>query len=108
LFVPGLGQLYIHKISTAFIGVFSVTILFYLSHFLEAVTLLILGEVQQATSVLNPQWFLFLPSFYGFFVYDAYVKAVENNILFEKEQRQFLQDHYQNPHFAIVKGERVT
>src|SRR5699024_5089804 len=33
LFVPGLGQLYIHRLGTTFVGIFSTTILFYLSNF---------------------------------------------------------------------------
>lgn len=107
MFAPGLGQLYIHRVLTAFIGVGATIVLFYLSNFLEAVTLLIVGEVQQATTVLEPEWLLFLPSIYGFSIYDAYINTVENNKLFEKEQRRFLKDNYQNPDFRILKGKRV-
>lgn len=104
LFLPGLGQLYIHRLGTAFLGVLSATICFYLSHALEAGLLLILGEVQQATSVLKSRWLLFLPSIYGFFMFDAYIDTVENNKLFKKEQQQFLKDNFQPPHFEIQKN----
>ncbi|MBP1970216.1 TM2 domain-containing membrane protein YozV [Virgibacillus natechei] len=107
LFVPGLGQLYIHRIVTAFFIISWVVIFFYFSHILEAVVLLYLGEVQQATSVLNGQWFLMLPSTYGFAIYDAYMNTVENNKLYEREQRRFLKDNYQNPDFRILKGQKV-
>ncbi|WP_373895187.1 hypothetical protein [Virgibacillus sp. CBA3643] len=107
LFVPGLGHLYIHRIVIAFFLIILAALFFYLSHFLEAVFLLCLGEVGQATAVLEPEWLLMLPSIFGFSVYDAYVKTVENNKLFEKEQRQFLKDNYQNPNFQILKGKKV-
>lgn len=107
LFVPGLGQLYIHRLGTAFFVIVSTIGIFYFSHALEAVTLLILGQVQQATSVLNAQWFLFLPSVYGFSIYDSYMNTVENNKLFEKEQRRFLKDNYQYPDFRVLKGQKV-
>jgi len=105
--VPGLGQLYIHRIITAFFVIFWVILFFYLSHFLEAVTLLFLGEVSQATSVLSGQYLLMLPSIYGFAMYDAYVNTIENNKLFKKEQRKFLKENYQHPEFKLLKGQKV-
>lgn len=107
LFVPGLGQLYLHRIVSAFFVLAWVLSFFYLSHGLEAANLLLLGKVHSATSVLKPEWFLFFPSIYGFSVYDAYMNSVENNKLFEREQRTYLQDHYQNSNFKVQKGARV-
>ena len=105
--VPGLGQLYIHRIITAFFVIFWAILFYYLSNSLEAVTFLILGEVEQATSVLNQKYLLMLPSIYGFSIYDAYVNTIENNKLFEREQRKFLKDNYQHPQFRLVKGKKV-
>lgn len=107
LFVPGLGQLYIHRILTAFFVILWVVTFFYFSHALEAASLLFLGEIEKATSILNPEWLLFLPSHYGFAVFDAYMNTVENNKLFEKEQRNYLQENYQSKGFTILKGEKV-
>lgn len=107
LFVPGLGQLYIHRIITAFFVIIWTVIFFYFSNALEGVTLLFLGEVQQATSVFDAQWFLFLPSTYGFAIYDSYINTVENNKLFEKEQRKYLQLNFQHPNFRLRKGQKV-
>jgi hypothetical protein len=107
LFVPGLGQLYLHRILTSFFVIIWLVIFFYYSHVLEAVSLLFLGELQKATSVLNPEWLLFLPSVYGFAVFDAYMNAVENNKLYEKEQRKHLRKNYQSPGFKILKGQKV-
>src|SRR5699024_740223 len=95
--IPGLGQLYIHRIITAFFVIFWAVLFFYFSHVLEAGVLLILGEIKQATSVLKGEYLLMLPSIYGFAVYDAYVNTVENNKLFEREQRRFLKKNYQHP-----------
>lgn len=107
LFVPGLGQLYIHRILTAFFAIIWLVIFFYYSHVLEAVSLLFLGKVQEATSVLNPEWLLFLPSVYGFAVFDSYMNTVENNKLYEKEQRNHLKENYQATGFKIIKGQKV-
>lgn len=106
-FIPGLGQLYVHRVLTA-VFIFTWTALFlHHSHILEAIPHLILGNVQQATSVLNPAWLLFLPSMYGFAIFDAYVSTVENNKLFEREQRKFLRDRYQCPDFQLRKGQKM-
>lgn len=107
LFIPGLGQLYIHRILTALFLIIWLVAFFYYSHVLEAVSLLFLGEVQKATSVLKPKWLMMLPSLYGFAAYDAYMNTVENNKLYEKEQRKYLQENYQAADFQILKGRKV-
>ncbi len=107
LFVPGLGQLYIHRIVTAFFIVIWVIIFAYYSRGLEAISLLFLGKINEATKVLNWEWLLFFPSIYGFATYDAYINAVENNKLFENELSSFLKENYQSPRFSICKGKKV-
>jgi hypothetical protein len=107
LFIPGLGQMYIHRILTALFLIIWLVVFFYYSHVLESVSLLFLGEVQKATSVLKPKWLLMLPSLYGFAAYDAYMNTVENNKLYEKEQRKYLQENYQAADFQILKGRKV-
>lgn len=105
--VPGLGQLYIHRIvGAAFIVIWTVVFL-YFSRILEAVVLLFSGEVQLATAALDASWLIMLPSIYGFAIYDAYINCVENNKLFQKEQRRFLIENYQNPDFQLLKGQKV-
>jgi TM2 domain-containing membrane protein YozV len=105
--VPGLGQLYIHRIITAFFIVVWVVVFAYYSHGLEAISLLFLGKVKESTSVINSEWLLFFPSIYGFAIYDAYVNTIENNKLFEKELGDYLTENYQNPRFSIWKGKKV-
>jgi hypothetical protein len=107
LFVPGLGQLYIHRIITAFFIIVWVMIFAYYSRGLEAISLLFLGKIKQATAVLNIEWLLFFPSIYGFAVFDAYENTIENNKLFKREQSTFLMEHYQSPHFRVKKGTKV-
>lgn len=107
LFVPGLGQLYVHRIFMAFFIISWSTFFLYFSHMLEAIILLFSVGLMQATAVLEPEWMLFLPSIYFFAIYDAYMKAVESNKLFESEQKNFLKENYQNPDFQIIKGQKV-
>nr|WP_255648181.1 hypothetical protein [Pseudalkalibacillus hwajinpoensis] len=102
-FMPGLGQLYIHRIVTAFVVIIWSVIFFYYSHMLEGVSLLFLGEIKKATSVLEPEWLLMFPSLYGFAIFDAYMNTVENNKLYEKEQRRFLKNHYQAKTFRVLR-----
>ncbi|WJH33625.1 hypothetical protein N6H14_26970 [Paenibacillus sp. CC-CFT747] len=106
LFVPGLGQLYIHRIVGAFFIIIWTVVFFYYSRGLEAITLLFLGDIKQSTSLINPEWLLFLPSLYGFAVYDSYINTVENNKLFIKDQRAYLVKNYQSSSFQIKKGGR--
>lgn len=96
LFDARIGSIiYIHRILTGTFIVFFTIIFVYFSKILVAIHSLFLGQFEQATEVLNPQWFLFIPSHVAFGVYDAYVNTVENNKLFESEQRNFLQKNYQ-------------
>lgn len=106
-FLPGLGQLYLHRILTAFFIIVWLVTFFYFSHALEAVSLIFLGKMKEATSVIKSEWLLFLPSHYGFATYDAYINTVENNKLFEKELRNHLKENYQGKGFKILKGKKV-
>ena len=107
LLTPGLGQLYIHRVVTA-IFIMAFTIIFvYFSNVLVAIHFLFLGEIGQATEMLNPQWFLFIPSHIVFAVYDAYVNTVENNKLYVSEQRKYLQKNYQQYRLKISASHEV-
>jgi hypothetical protein len=105
--MPGLGQLYIHRVPSAAFAVIWSIVFFYYSHVLEGISLLFLGQVAKATSVLKPEWLLFIPSVTGFAIYDAYMNTVENNKLFDNEQKNFLQKDYQCPKFKVLKGQKV-
>ncbi len=107
LFVPGLGQLYVHRIVAAFFAVIWTVVFFYYSHGLDALTYLLMGDIRKSTSVINPEWLLFFPSIYGFSLYDAYINTVENNKLFNKEQRSYFRENYQSASFQILKGQKV-
>ncbi|MGM0791349.1 MAG: hypothetical protein ACQEUD_14760 [Bacillota bacterium] len=107
LFVPGLGQLYIHRIVSAFLGIIWTVIFFYYSHGLEALSYLLMGDIKKSTSVISPEWLLFFPSLYGFSLYDSYINTVENNKLYDKEQRTYFREKYQSSSFRILKGQKV-
>jgi hypothetical protein len=107
LFMPGLGQLHIHRLVSAFFSLVWTIIFLYFSHTLEAVHLLFFGEIQKSTEVLDIQWLLYMPSMWGFAIYDSYMNTVENNKLFESEQQNFLINNFQNPRFRVKKGKVV-
>ena len=71
----------------------------YQSKCLMAVHFTLLGDFEQAKSIVDLQWFLNIPSIYLFAIYDAYVNTVENNKLFDWEQSKFLKRNYKNNSF---------
>lgn len=108
LFMPGLGQLYIHRILTAFFAMVWTIVFLYYSKLLLGVHHLFHGDITGATAVLDPEWLLFMPSMWGFAAYDAYVNTVENNKLFDDEQISYLIKTFQNPHFKVMRGKVVN
>jgi hypothetical protein len=108
LFMPGLGQLHIHRIVTAFFALVWTILFLYFSKTLIAVHQLFLGKIPEATAVLDKQWLLYMPSMWGFAVYDSYVNTVENNKLYDAEQKDYLIKHFQNRKLKINKGNVVS
>lgn len=107
LFMPGLGQLHIHRILSAFFSLVWTILFLYYSKVLIAVHFLFIGDIPQSTAVLDKQWLLFMPSMWGFALYDSYVNTVENNRLFEKEQKNYLIQNFQSPQFKIKNKKAV-
>lgn len=104
-FMPGLGQLYIHRIVIAFFSLTWTIIFMYYSKALVAIHLLFMGDISASTQVVNTEWLMFMPSIWGFAIYDSYINTVENNKLFKDEQKNYLIQNYQNYQFKIKKGE---
>ncbi len=101
LFTPGLGHLYCHRIPTAFFVLIWWIVISYMSHLLQALQYTALGNLEQATAILDLEWFLYLPSIMGFAVYDAYVNTIEYNRLFDMEQAAYLSKEYQARDFIM-------
>lgn len=99
--MPGMGQLYIHRIVVAgFILIWWILVC-YMSKFLPALHYSALGDIAQAKAVLNVHWFMNIPSTYLFAIYDAYANTVENNKLYDWEQSKFLKRQYQYERFRM-------
>lgn len=101
LLMPGMGQLYVHRLITAFFVLVVWIGISYQSHFLEAIQYTLMMQFSKATDVVDKQWLLNLPSIYGFALYDAYVNTVENNKLFDMEQKNYLRNHYHSNQFIF-------
>lgn len=56
----------VHRVVTAFFALIWTIIFIYFSKAFVSINLLMLGEIHKATTVLDKQWFLFLPSMWGF------------------------------------------
>lgn len=96
---PGLSHLMLHRLLHAVFMVFWWTVIVYQSNILTAVHLTCFGEFGKAKTALNPQWFMNIPSLFFFCLYAALVNAVESNILFDREQSQYLRNNYQSAEF---------
>lgn len=95
LLMPGLGHLYTHRVIAGFFLLAWYIVIGHYSFLLPAAELTAAGAFEQAKQAIDPGWFLFLPSIYGFGAYDAYVNTVGYNRLFEKEQAAYLRKTYQ-------------
>ncbi|WP_261303706.1 hypothetical protein [Paenibacillus andongensis] len=104
LLMPGIGQLYSHRIINAFFILVTWISLSYLSHLLQGIHYLLMWDLTQSARVVEMHWLIFLPSVYGFSVYDAYINTVEYNKLFDHEQISMLQENYQHPQFPFPKS----
>ena len=107
--MPGMGQLYIHRLITAFFTLaWWIAIMYRIKMSYGSTLSTLLGDFEQAKSIVDLQWFLNIPSIYLFFaIYDAYVNTVENNKLFDWEQSKFLKRNYKINSF-IVPSKRKT
>lgn len=99
--MPGAGHLYTHRLPTGFFVLALWIVIIYFSRLFEAVLFYSVGDFSLATAVLDPEWLMFLPSLYGFAIYDSYTNTVEYNKLFEMEQARYLKVNYQDPEYDM-------
>jgi hypothetical protein len=101
LLMPGLGHLYLHRLLTAIVVLIMWIIVVYQSKMLISLHSTLIGDWDHVSAVLNKQWALFIPSMYGFALYDAYVTTIEINKLFARDQKNYLMQEYQNKQFTM-------
>lgn len=101
ILAPGLGHIYTHRIPTGFFIIIWWMAIAYFSFLFQGVQYSALGLFEEAKAIVDPEWLMFLPSIYGFAIYDVYVNTVEFNRLFKKEQASFLKSNYQNLNFKM-------
>ncbi|WP_240338460.1 hypothetical protein [Peribacillus alkalitolerans] len=105
--IPGLGHLYVQKLIVGFFIFIYTLVICYFSHLPQAIQFSFTGDFSQAKQIIDMQWFIYIPSIYTFIIYDAYISAIEQNKLFEKEQSQYLRKSYQSPSFHYPLGEEI-
>lgn len=99
--MPGLGQLLIHRVPAAFFLIVMFIFIAQMAKLLPGIHYTLLGQFDYAKSIINPQWFLNLPSIYLFSIYGAYISTVAHNNLFDWEQSKFLKKNYQHHNFNM-------
>lgn len=108
ILAPGLGHIYTHRIPTGFFIIIWWMAIAYFSFLFQGVQYSALGLFDEAKAIVDPEWLMFLPSIYGFAIYDVYVNTVEFNRLFKKEQASFLKSNYQNLNFKMPTEVEAT
>ncbi|MCO7176237.1 hypothetical protein ACFP7A_10155 [Sporolactobacillus kofuensis] len=96
MLIPGLGQLYARRLITS-LALMSWALTIYINcNEFQSVLMLLDGvsSYQDALQVLKPEWLLFMPSLIFGSSYDAYSKTIDNNRLFEEEQRTYLESNW--------------
>jgi hypothetical protein len=99
--LPGAGHLYCLTLVPAFFFMISGAVIIYFSHLCPAICYTAMGQLAQAKEVVDWQWLLNVPSFYGFTIFDAYAKSIEINKTFDQEQAQYLRNNYQSQQFKM-------
>jgi len=104
--MPGLGQIYIHRIPSAFFSMCWFISMAYLSKLLPAIHYTLMGQFELVKSIydnslVHTHWLLNIPCLYFFAIYESYVNTVENNKLFDWEQTKFLKKDYQYEYFDM-------
>ncbi|MEC0226573.1 hypothetical protein [Paenibacillus alba] len=101
MIMPGLGSLYLNHLISFFFSVVTWTITIGFSRFYVGLYYTCIGDFEKAKTVIDPQWYLFIPSIYGGYVYFAYSQAVITNFQFKLSQSQFLCSEYQSAAFIM-------
>lgn len=95
MIMPGLGMFQSHRTILFLFMLLCWSVVIIFSNIYEAFFYSMMGDIDMAISVLNPQWALFVPSMYVFSMYSSYCMSIENNKIFEIEKSRFLKDNYQ-------------
>jgi hypothetical protein len=101
ILAPGSGHIYINQTFMVILLVPWLVIVTYFSNLVPAIYHTFVGDFHLARSLANPQWLLFLPSIYGFVIYDAYVHTLEYNELYKLDQKRYYEQAFQNRNFRM-------
>lgn len=108
--LPGLGHMYVLRMATGYFLISFWFICAYYSRILQVVQFTMMGDFSQAVAIADPQWLIFMPSIYGYAVYEAYSSTVELNKIFDTELGEYLEKKYQNfvPTLPLIRNEEAV
>ncbi|MBS4214119.1 hypothetical protein [Neobacillus rhizophilus] len=97
----GISSLYFKNIPNLIFALFWIGVLSWKSRLLESVLYSFILDFNMAKTVLNPQWLLFVPSVYVFFLYHTYLMNVSSNKIFDITLSRFLKRDFQQIKFPL-------
>lgn len=101
---PGLGYFSLNRLPSGFVMLIAFVGVAYKSRLLPAVQATFYGNFHQAISLVDPAWYLFLPSLFCFAIYDVYIQGKSTSELYKSEQSRYLISNYQTAAFSIPFG----
>jgi len=102
--MPGLGDFLNSRLPAALFSVIIFIVIGTQSNLLSAIHYTFLGQFEDAKAIINPQWFLNVPSVYFYAINSAYAKTVYFNKLFDWEQSKFLKKNYEHKNYRMPVG----
>ena len=102
--MPGLGDILNSRLPSGVFGVVAFVFIGIQSNLLSAIHYTLLGQFDTAKAIINPQWFLNVPSLYFFAIFSAYGKTVYFNKFFDWEQSKFLKKSYEHKNYRMPVG----
>ncbi|WP_166238762.1 hypothetical protein [Paenibacillus turpanensis] len=101
LLLPGSGHFILQRKFLAIFMIFWWTVTCYYSFLPQGASVAMIGDFQESKHLVDPQWFLFIPSLYMFAAYDCYLSTLESNKFYEEEKRLYLADAVDNAKYPI-------
>lgn len=100
-FLPGLGHIYLQRRVTGAFAFVCWILACYFSEFPTGFYLTLNGRFAEAIAIMDPQWYLFMPSIYGYALFETYKAAEQITKLYKQQQGYYLREQYQDKQFCM-------
>ncbi|WP_248930344.1 hypothetical protein [Paenibacillus hamazuiensis] len=100
-FLPGLGHIYLQRLISGLFAFAGWILTCYFSRLPTGLHYTMTGHFAEAIATMPPQWVLFMPSLYGYALFETHMAASQFTKLFKQQQGYFLKEQYQDKRFRM-------